>query len=178
MMLKKLLLMGCLGAALAFTACDKDDDDPVVTEELNQADLTFLNNATQGNLAEIMTGQLAATQGTTDSVRSLGQELVTDHQAAQDDLDSIASSENVNLADTVDANGQAMYDVLAGLSGAAFDSAFINMQLTAHNTAISMYQTYSGSGTFTSLKNYANTYLPKLQAHAEYLDSLHAQLPQ
>ena len=178
MTLKKLLLIGCLGGALAFTACDKDDDDPVVTEELNQSDLTFLNNATQGNLAEIMTGQLAASQGATDSVKMFGQMLVTTHQNAQNELDSIASGENVNLPDSADVYGQAMYDALAGLTGAAFDSAFINMQLFAHDTAISVYQAYSNTGAFGTLKNYANKYIPILQTDATYLDSLHTQLPQ
>jgi len=178
MTLKKLLLMGCLGGALAFAACDKDDDDPVVTDQFNQTDLTFLNNAAQGNLLEIQTGQLAATQGGSDSVRSLGQMLVTDHQNAQDQLDSIATSQNVTLPDSADANGQGMYNALVGLSGAQFDSAFIHMQVAAHDTSITMYQTYANSGTFSSLKAYANRNLPVLQMHASYLDSLQARLPQ
>jgi len=178
MMLKKLLLMGCFGAAVAFTACDKDNDDPVVTEQLNQTDLTFLNNASQGNLAEIMTGQLAATQGSTDSVKAFGQMLVTDHQNAQNELDSIATGQNVNLSDSADANGQAMYNALVGLSGTQFDSAFISMQMAAHDSAISMYQTYAGSGSFSSLKSYANKYIPILQNHTMYLDTLQARLPQ
>lgn len=178
MTLKKLLLMGCLGGALAFTACDKNDDDPIVKEELNQTDRTFLQSAAQGNLAEIKTGQLAANQGSSDSVKMFGQMLVTEHQAAQNSLDSIATGQNVELPDSADANGMAMYNALQGLSGASFDSAFIRMQVMAHDSAISMYQTYANDGTFSSLKSYASRMLPKLQEHAMYIDSLNARLPQ
>ena len=123
MTLKKLLLMGCLGGALAFTACDKDNDDPVVTEEFTQADSTFLSNAAYGNLAEIKVGQLAATQGSNDSVKAFGQTLVTTHQAAQMSLDSIATTQSITLPDTVNNTGQGLYNALVGLTGAAFDSA-------------------------------------------------------
>jgi len=178
MTLKKLLLMGCLGGALAFTACDKDDDDPIVKEELNQTDRTFLQNAAQGNLAEIKTGQLASTQGSSDSVKMFGQMLVTNHQSAQNSLDSIATAQNVDLPDSADANGMAMYNALQGLSGASFDSAFIRMQMVAHDSAISMYQTYASAGSFSSLKSYANRILPTLQQQAAYVDSLAARMPQ
>lgn len=178
MTLKKLLLMGCLGGALAFTACDKDDDDPIVTEQLNSNDKMFLDNATRGNLAEIQTGQLAATNGSTDSVRMFGQMLVTDHQAAQAALDSIASGQSYDLPDSVNATQAGMYQSLQGLTGASFDSAFVAMQISMHDTAISMYQTYASSGTFSSIKSYANATLPKLQMHRAYADSLNARIPQ
>ena len=104
--------------------------------------------------------------------------LVTLHQDAQNELDSIASGENVTLPDTADVYGQAMYRALNRLSGAAFDSAFIKLQIIAHDTAIKVYQNYTSSGSFTALKNYANKYIPQLQTNATYLDSLYAQLPQ
>lgn len=178
MTLKKLLLMGCLGGALAFTACDKNNDDPIVKEELNSTDRTFLQNAAQGNLAEIKTGQLAATQGSSDSVKMFGQMLVTAHQSAENSLDSIATAQSVTLPDSADANGQAMYNALQGLTGTSFDSAFIRMQTVAHDSAISMYQAYASAGSFSSLKSYANRILPVLQEHANYIDSLNARLPQ
>jgi putative membrane protein len=179
MTLKKLLLMGCLGGALAFTACEKDDDDPIVTEQFTSTDSTFLVNATRANLAEIQTGQLASTQGLSDSVKSFAQMLLTNHQAAQASLDSIGTAQSITLPDLPDAAGQGMYNTLQGLNGAAFDSAFIKMQVAAHGAAIPVYQSYGGaSSSFSTLKSYANRYLPILQQQADYLDSLNARLPQ
>jgi putative membrane protein len=180
MMLKKLVLMTCLSGALAFAACDKDDDNPpVVTEQFSPADSTFLSNAAFGNRAEIQIGQLAATQGTNDSLKAFGQMLVTAHQAAQASLDSIAGVQNITLPDTVNSAGKGMYDELVGLTGSAFDSTFIKNQMTAHTAAINMYQTYgSAANSFSTLKAYANQYLPTLQWNSDYLDSLNARLPQ
>lgn len=180
MTLKKLLLMSCLGGALAFAACDKNDDaDPIVTEQFTPADSTFLYNAALGNLAEIKVGQLASTQGTNDSLKAFGQMLVTAHQAAQNSLDSIATSQSLTLPDSVDATGQGMYDALVGLTGSSFDSAFIRNQVTAHGAAINMYQAYANAaGSFSTLKTYANNYLASLQTNSMYLDSLNARLPQ
>jgi len=181
MTLKKLLFMSCLGSVLAFTACDKDDDEtpPIVTEEFTPADSTFLSNAAYGNLAEIKVGQLAATQGSTDSIKMFGQTLVSTHQAAQQSLDSIANTQTMTLPDSVNSLGQGMYDALIGLTGSAFDSAFIKNQMAAHTAGIDLYQAYGGaSNSFSTLKAYANRYLPMLQANAVYLDSLNARLPQ
>ena len=180
MMLKKLVLMSCLGGALAFAACDKDDDNPpIVTEQFSPADSTFLSNAAYGNLAEIQIGQLAATQGTSDSLKAFGQMLVTAHQAAQASLDSVASKQNINLPDSVNAAGQGMYDALVGLTGTTFDSTFIKNQMAAHTAAISMYEAYgSAANSFSTLKSYANRYLASLQSNSTYLDTLNARLPQ
>ena len=179
MRLKKLLLMSCLGGALAFTACEKDDDDPVVTEQFTSTDSTFLVNATRANLAEIQTGQLAWSQGFDDSVKSFAQMLITNHQAAQASLDSIGTAQNIMLPDSADAAGQGMYNNLLGLNGTAFDSAFVKMQIAAHDAAIPVYQSYGGAASsFSTLKSYANRYLPVLQQQSDYLDSLKARLPQ
>ena len=179
MTLKKLLLMSCLGAAVTFTACDKDDDDPVVTEEFTTADSTFLSNAAYGNLTEIKIGQLAAAQGATDSVKMFGQTLLSTHQAAQQSLDSIANTQSITLPDSVNSIGQNMYDALVGLTGSSFDSLFIKSQMAAHTAGIDLYQAYGSSSTaFSTLKGYANHYLPMLQQNAVYLDSLNARLPQ
>lgn len=179
MTLKKLLLMSCLGGALAFTACDKNDDDPVVSEEFTQADSTFLSNAAYGNLAEIKVGQLASAQGTNDSIRNFGQTLVSTHQAAQVSLDSIAMAQGITLPDEVNGVGQGMYDALVGLNGYAFDSTFIKNQMAAHTAGINTYQAYANASTsYSTLKAYANRYLPMLQMNAAYVDSMNARLPQ
>lgn len=178
MTLKKLLVMGCLGGALAFAACDKDNDDPVVTDDLNATDRTFLNQAAQANLSEIKAGQMAVTNTTNDSVRAYAQMMITDHQAAQTELDSLATNVSFDLPDSTDADHNAAIDNLMNFSGASFDSAYISLQVSAHDTVISQFENEVNSGAKSTVKAYANKYLPTLRTHAQMADSLAAHLPQ
>ena len=57
----------------------------------DKAAQTFVTKAVQGNLAEVSMGQLAQEKGDSDGVRSFGQQLVTDHTAANKRAVSIAS---------------------------------------------------------------------------------------
>ena len=68
----KSVLVACalLGSIVAASAADK-------------ADQKFMENAIEGNLAEIQMGQLAQQKGQSEDVKSYGQMLVTDHTAAE-----------------------------------------------------------------------------------------------
>ncbi|HEY1056541.1 MAG TPA: DUF4142 domain-containing protein, partial [Emticicia sp.] len=138
MLLKKILLLGTISASIAFTAC-KDDEDEVL-DNLNQADREFVNNASMNNMAEISLGELAQSNGSNDSVKTYASMMVTDHSMAQDELDSLASSLNVDQADSLNASMKALRDRLAGLTGYDFDTAYINSQVAAHTMAISQFE--------------------------------------
>ena len=51
----------------------------------------FITKAIEGNLAEIQMGQLAQQKADSDGVRSFGQQLVTDHTAANRSATSVAN---------------------------------------------------------------------------------------
>lgn len=169
--MKKVFLAGTLALAI-LTSCDKDDND----NDVNSTDQMFVNQVAIGNKAEIMAGQLAATKGSSAGVRAFGQMMVTEHGQAQTDLQNVATNIGITLPDTVDAEHQALMVRLSSLSGYSFDTAYINSQVKDHQKTISIFQMEISSGNNTSVRNYANQYLPHIQMHLQKADSLRTAL--
>jgi len=169
--MKKWILAGAVCAVL-FTACDKDDDN----NDVNSTDRTFVPMASISNNAEIMAGQLAATKAQSSAVKAYGQMMVMDHTTAQQDLKSRASSAGLDVSDTVDAMHQQLMAHLNSLDGYSFDTAYLNSQVMDHTNSINLFNTEVSSGSNQNLRNYASTYLPKLQMHFKEADSLRKTL--
>lgn len=165
--MKKLLLAGSLMVAI-LTACDKDKDN----NNPNSTDQNFMTQVAIGNKAEIMAGQLAATKSTNAGVQAFGQMMVTEHGQAQTDLQTLAASLGRTLPDTVDAEHQALMTRLNSLSGEAFDTVYINSQVNDHQKTVAVFQDEISNGDNSSVKSYANQYLPHIQMHLQKADSL------
>lgn len=170
----KLFLTGMTAAVVLFTSCSKEDDpgNDVDTTTPNSTDLNFLTQASYANHNEVALSQLALTKSTNDSIKTLAQTLITEHTAAQVALDSLGSSFNQNLPDSLDSAHAIVRTSLDSLTGFSFDSAFIKQQVTDHQVAIDLFQNEKTNGNAETIKSYANTYLPKLQSHKQMTDSL------
>lgn len=170
MLFKKLLLLGTVSASLLFTACDDDDD--AVIDNVNQADRTFVSNATMINNSQIALGELAQTRSVNDSVIMYGQMLAEEHTVADAELDSLATTLNISYPDSLDATMIALRDRLAGLNGYDFDTAFINAQLAGHSSAIAQFETQVNTGSNANIRAYANKYLSAIRNHRAFADSV------
>lgn len=170
--MKKLFLVGTLALTI-LSSCDKDDND---NNDVNSTDRSFVTQVAIGNKAEIMAGQLAVTKGNSAGVKAYGQLMVTEHGLAQTDLQNVASGIGITLPDTVDAEHQALMVRLNSLSGYSFDTAYINSQVKDHQKTLSIFQMEVSSGNNTTVRNYANKYLPHIQMHLQSADSLRIAL--
>ena len=166
--MKKVLLFGSVAAVFVMSACKKDNNNNVSSQ-----DQTFLMQATISNNAEIMAGNLAATKGTNASVKAYGQMMVMEHGMAKSDLQSTVSNTGQSIpADTVDAMHKALMTRLSSLSGRAFDTAYINSQVMDHQMTLANFNTEISSGSNQNTKDYANKYQPHIQMHLKTADSL------
>lgn len=156
-------------ATLAFTACNKDDDDEIM---LSQKDRDFITKASFGNNAEVSAGQMAATKGMNLSIRDFGQMMVDDHTMAQTELAGLAGRFSVTPPAGLDSAHQQLAQQLQALSGYSFDSLYINSQIMDHNTTIALFEDERVNGTHPDLKSYAEKYLPKLKMHLQKADSV------
>ena len=64
---------------------------------LGDQEQTFVKEATQGGLAEVQMGRLAAQKGQSQEVRQLGQKLVQDHSKANQELKLLAAQKNIQF---------------------------------------------------------------------------------
>jgi putative membrane protein len=170
--MKKWMLAASL-CAVVFTACDKDDDDD---NNVNSADRDFVKMASLSNNAEVGAGQLAATKGTNAAVKMYGQQMVTEHTAAQTDLRNRAAAVGLSAPDTIDAEHRAKMMYLNSLSGRSFDTAYINSQVTDHAKTITIFNTEISNGSNQSIRSFATEKLPHIQAHFNRADSIKRSL--
>lgn len=167
--LLKTLFFGFIASTLFFS-CEKNKNSN--EEALSTQDHNFIMQAAMSNAAEIQAGRLADSTADSSSIRAFGARLANDHLQAQNDLKSLGIEVNVNVSDSADSNHMMILDTLRGLTGRAFDSAFIMNQIMDHNKAINDYQAEVSSGNKTSVMNYASKYLPTLQMHLNTADSI------
>ena len=158
------------------SACDDDDDDSA--SMLQQTDRDFVLNASEGNLAEIQLGTLAASKASTPAVQDFGEMMASEHQTALDELESIADLKNATMTTELNAEHQQVREKLTGMSGFPFDTAYMNSQVKDHEKTIALFQTEIANGKDQEVKDYARKYLPHIQIHHHKADSIRKTLNQ
>ena len=171
------LLWALALTSVVWSACDDDDDgDNNTPETISGADLTFANQATYINRAEVELGLLAIDRSETAGVIDYGTMLVKDHEMALDELAEIADDYDTNLPDGLDKKHQDLKDTLMALSGYTFDSVYMANMVKGHEEAIELFERQRSNGKVSRLRDYAGKYLPHLHEHHEAADSIFSTL--
>ncbi len=159
-----LKLWGAAGALLLASTC------AAFAQELSK---TFIQEAIQGNLAEVSVGQLAQQKGQSEGVRSFGQTLEADHAAALEQAQAAATEVDAKVPTEPSAKQKKTHDTLAKLSGAKFDREFVADMVKDHKEDIAKYTKQAkGNGPVAS---YAKQALPTLKKHLDTAQSLQKQ---
>ncbi len=132
---------------------------------LSDQDKKFADAAAKGGMMEVMMGQLAATNATNATVKSLGQMMAKDHGKANDELKKWATASGYTLPTALDADQQKQYDDLKAKKGAEFDRMYTDLMVTDHNKDIAEFKKQASGGSEASLKSFASTTLPTLEHH-------------
>jgi putative membrane protein len=140
---------------------------------LSSSDRDFMTKAAMAGMNEVQLGQLAAKQGSSDAVRQFGQQMVTDHTAANEKLVQLASTKGVTLPTSLDSGAQEKMTKLQALTGPAFDQQYAKEAgVNEHEKAVKLYQTQATSGKDTDVRAYASDTLPTIQGHLSMARSL------
>lgn len=140
--------------------------------EVSPADKTFATKAAAGGQAEVLLGRLAAQKAESQQVRQFGQQMVTDHSQANQELQVIAKQQNLTLPTKPDSASAATEQRLQSSSGAAFDSAYARDMVKDHQEDVADFQKEASSGQDPALKAFAQKYLPVLQQHLQMAQQL------
>jgi putative membrane protein len=124
---------------------------------------TFRREAAISDQFEIRSSQLALDRAASPAVVAFAQQMISDHttnSAGLRQYSDFGASEQ-----GVDPRRAAMLSELASLDGRAFDEAYAEMQVTAHQEAVALYGTYAQNGDWPELVGFARAALPGLQGH-------------
>jgi putative membrane protein len=131
----------------------------------------FITEAAQSDMFEIQSSMLAAGR-TTGDLQAFANQMVTDHTKTTNELKGLVLKTKATLPTAMSSSQQSMLDKLNGLAGADFAKQYISDQVSAHKTAISLFQRYANGGHNPQLKAWASQTLPTLQHHLDMATSL------
>ncbi len=150
-------------AFTALTACQSENTDGTWSER----DSDFANKAADAGMFEVKLGELARDKATTEAVRNLADQIVSDHKDANDKLKQIASDKGMTLPQHISAEHQRKYDDMASKNGIEFDKAYADAMVSGHKDVISMFEKEIDHGEDSDLTKFAMNTKPKLEHHLE-----------
>jgi putative membrane protein len=133
---------------------------------------SFLNDAARGSMAEIEMARLALKNSSDPAIKAFAQRLVNDHTAANRDLMSLAAKKEVTLPAEMNNREKAAVQKLSALTGAAFNTEFIQQMVKDHEIAVALYRRASVMNTDADVKEFAAKALPDLEAHLQTARSM------
>jgi putative membrane protein len=128
-------------------------------------DVTWMQAAHQGNLAEIAAGNAAQQQATTPEVKQLGAMFVQHHTELDTALTQAAQQLGVQLPGGPSPEQQQQLAAVQSQQGMAFDTAWIAQQIGAHVTTMAATRTELQSGSDPTVLQLARTAAPVVEQH-------------
>lgn len=159
------LLAGHAAALLPQTAAAQAQGTELAAVPLHSADLEFMLQASQTNLAALRAADLALTRSENAHVQALARRMVDNHAEAQRRLLQIARDKGVALTREPSRQQSYVLDALRGLDGQHFDRSFVQrIGIEAHQEAFNRHHAQAAaSGRNAELARYAQAMLPRLQ---------------
>jgi putative membrane protein len=134
----------------------------------------FVSNASQSDMYEIAAGNMAQTRSKSADVKAFGKMMVTHHTAMMNEMKPLVTAAGKTPAAALDQRRQGMLDNLKGATDAAFDTAYLNQQVAAHQEALTLMKGYADHGNDAGLKAGAAKAVPKIEGHLADAQKLQA----
>ena len=133
-------------------------------------------------LIDVETGKLALEKSQNKDVRAFAQRMIGDHTAVNDQALALVKKLNVTPEDnptsqSLTKQAETTREKLAGLTGAAFDKAYVDNEVAFHKTVNSaLTTTLIPDAQNSELKSLLQNGLKVFQAHLEHAEHLAQQL--
>ena len=134
---------------------------------------TFVTKAAVSDMFEIKESQMAVDK-TTGPTKDFATKMVADHEKTSSELKTLLKTKvpDAVAPPDVDKSHQKMLDKLASLSGDNFTKQYQKDQVSAHKSAVSLFERYAKKGDQPDLKSWAGDTLPTLHDHLKMAEDL------
>jgi putative membrane protein len=119
-------------------------------------DKMFVRKAMQGGMAEVQLGQLTLQKTDNDQVKQFAQRMIDDHTKMNDQMKPVAQQLGVDVPGEISKKDRATIAKLQGLSGSAYDQAYIKDMVKDHKQDLSDFQMEASSGQDQTVKDAAS----------------------
>ena len=132
-------------------------------------DKTFATKAAQGGIFEVKSSEIALTKTHNMRVMNVAKRMVKEHSAANAELKTAAQDAKVSIPTQTDPMHAAIIAKLSGLSGAAFDKAYMGSQETAHTDTVKLFEKEIAMGKSANFTAFASKNLPEIEDHTKMI---------
>ncbi len=139
-------------------------------------DKKFVEHAMAGSSAEIKLGQMAQQKASSEQVKQFGQKMVEDHTKLNDQMKPIAEQMGVSMTSGVPSEDQGLQAKLDGLSGDAFDKAYMKAMVKDHEKDLKEFKKESKSGKSAAVKDAATQGSQVIQEHLQMAQQVARQV--
>jgi putative membrane protein len=176
-----------LVSTVGFACKEVTDETPTAPQDLAGSVVASVHYDTQimgvvheANVGEIVTGQIAVQRATDTAVKAFASTMVAEHTTLDTEGGLLAVELGLapELPDAVLPSRQsAEASQLSGLSGAAFDRAFVAQQVTAHERTLAIIDGFVAKATRAPLRSLLETQLrPHVVQHLTTVQQLRARI--
>lgn len=143
---------------------------PIPTANVATSDSRFTQQAMSSSATEIALARIAITRAQSEDVRMFARQMLDDHRRIAIAIDDFALQRGYMVDWTVSTEHQATIARLESIDQGAFDSAYMDEMVRAHEKAVALMRAQSGGTTETAML--ARDTLPTVERHLEMARTL------
>lgn len=139
---------------------EKGEGEPQSVED-------FVREAASGGMMEVELGRYAEQNAQNPRVRNFGAMMARDHQKANEELKSIASSKNITVPAQMEDNHRNTVEELKQKTGSEFDSSYMDEMVDDHESDVDKFRRQAENGKDPEVKAFAARTLEVLLIHQD-----------
>ena len=136
------------------------------------ADQKFLERAMESDVAEIQMGRLALEKSTDEKVRHVATQMTDDHGKMLDEWKQAVATLNIPVPEEPSKNAMKTMEKMKGLSGDAFDQAYIKEMVKAHKEDDKAFKEEARTTTNSQLKQMATEDAGIVEGHLQQIQEI------
>ena len=153
---------------LAFAQSNQGADSAMMQQFADLSAQEFVTMAASSDMFEIQSSQLALEKAQDDDLKEFAEQMIEDHTKASKQLQQIASSENLSVPADMAEMHETLLETLSSASGDAFEAAYVDAQVQAHQMALALMTSYAENGDNEKLQAHAEASAPIIAQHLEH----------
>lgn len=146
----------------------------------SQSGDAFAKSAAIGDMYEIAAADVALSRARSDEVRVVARKMIDDHTTSTHQLRSaMRMSETSDLSPLpkqMDARRRKLVDHLESAPDDAFDEAYLDQQVLAHQETVDLMTGYAEAGDNWQLRSFAQGTAPVVQRHLKKMKQVRERL--